>query len=114
MIVKGRLRRFFHPSGLLAGDEFPQGPTIALVPASLALIREAYSNARERARAIAVWSLGAAVASCAGPVVGGSLTLLSWRTIFFINLPVVWLHCTCSRRFDAPQGGRHRLTGLGR
>jgi DHA2 family methylenomycin A resistance protein-like MFS transporter len=59
-----------------------------MLPASLALIREAYANARQRARAIAIWSLGAAVASSAGPVVGGFLPLLSWRMIFFINLPV--------------------------
>src|SRR5919204_219535 len=28
------------------------------------------------------------VSASAGPVVGGFLTLLSWRAIFFINLPV--------------------------
>jgi len=59
-----------------------------MLPASLALIREAYSNGRDRARAIALWSFGAAVASSAGPAVGGLLTLVSWRMIFFINLPV--------------------------
>jgi DHA2 family methylenomycin A resistance protein-like MFS transporter len=59
-----------------------------MLPASLALIREAYSDAVQRARAIAVWAVGGAVASAAGPAVGGFLTLLSWRMIFFINLPV--------------------------
>src|SRR5262249_52288605 len=33
-------------------------------------------------------AFGASVASSAGPVVGGFLTLLSWRLIFVINLPV--------------------------
>jgi DHA2 family methylenomycin A resistance protein-like MFS transporter len=59
-----------------------------MMPASLALIRENYADPRQRARAIALWSLGAGVASAAGPVVGGFLTLLSWRLIFFVNLPI--------------------------
>ena len=75
--------------GVLVLARLAQGAGAAvMLPASLALIRESYSNARQRARAIAIWSLGAAVASSAGPVVGGFLTLLSWRMIFFINLPV--------------------------
>src|SRR5436305_492053 len=75
--------------GILIAARLAQGAGAAVVlPASLALIREAYSNGRQRARALALWSLGGAVASSAGPVVGGFLTLLSWRMIFFINLPV--------------------------
>ena len=75
--------------GVLVAARLAQGVGAAvMLPASLALIREAYPEARKRAHAIAVWSLGGAVASAAGPVVGGFLTLLSWRMIFFINLPV--------------------------
>src|SRR5919199_2705721 len=75
--------------GVLVAARLAQGAgAAAMMPASLALIREAYPDARQRAHAIAVWSLGGAVASAAGPVVGGFLTLLSWRMIFFINLPV--------------------------
>src|SRR5918911_1482311 len=74
---------------VLVAARVAQGAGAAVImPASLALIREAYQDARKRAGAIAIWSLGGAVASAAGPVVGGFLTLLSWRAIFFINLPV--------------------------
>jgi MFS transporter, DHA2 family, methylenomycin A resistance protein len=75
--------------GALVAARFVQGAGAAvMLPASLALIREAYPDSVQRARAIAVWAIGGAVASAAGPVVGGFLTLLSWRAIFFINLPV--------------------------
>jgi DHA2 family methylenomycin A resistance protein-like MFS transporter len=75
--------------GVLVAARLAQGAGAAvLMPSSLALIREAYHDASERARAIAIWSLGGAVASSGGPVVGGFLTLLSWRAIFFINLPI--------------------------
>ena len=64
--------------GVLVAARLAQGVGAAvMLPASLALIREAYPEARKRAHAIAVWSLGGAVASAAGPVVGGFLTLLS-------------------------------------
>jgi DHA2 family methylenomycin A resistance protein-like MFS transporter len=75
--------------GVLVAARLAQGAGAALVmPTSLALIRESYADGQERARAIALWALGAAVASAAGPLVGGLLTLLSWRAIFFINMPV--------------------------
>ncbi|KHK99039.1 MFS transporter [Microbacterium mangrovi] len=60
----------------------------AMMPSSMALLNHAFDDARRRARAIAVWAMGGAVASSAGPVLGGLLTLLSWRLIFLVNLPV--------------------------
>jgi DHA2 family methylenomycin A resistance protein-like MFS transporter len=75
--------------GVLIAARLVQGAgAAALLPATLALIRQAYAEPARRARAIALWSLGAGVASAAGPVIGGFLTVLSWRLIFFINLPV--------------------------
>lgn len=59
-----------------------------IVPASLALIREAFPDPAERARAISVWAMGGSVGAAAGPVLGGVLSELNWRMIFFVNLPV--------------------------
>jgi DHA2 family methylenomycin A resistance protein-like MFS transporter len=74
--------------GALIGARLVQGAGAALmVPSSLALIREAYPDTSRRARAIALWTIGGSVGAAAGPVAGGALNLISWRAIFFINLP---------------------------
>jgi MFS transporter, DHA2 family, methylenomycin A resistance protein len=73
----------------LVAARFVQGAAAAvMMPASMALISQAYADPIRRARAVAVWAVGGGVASSAGPVLGGLLTLVTWRTIFFINLPV--------------------------
>ncbi|WP_084713389.1 MFS transporter [Streptacidiphilus rugosus] len=75
--------------GTLVAARFVQGAAAAvMMPASMALIGHAYPEARSRARAVAIWAMGGAVASSSAPVLGGLLTQLSWRWIFFINLPV--------------------------
>ncbi len=58
-----------------------------MMPSSMALIGQAYPDPARRARAVAVWAMGGAVASSSGPLLGGLLTLVSWRLIFFINVP---------------------------
>ena len=60
-----------------------------LVPCSLTLLNHAFPDARERAKAIGLWSAGASTALSAGPLIGGVLTsTLGWRAIFFINAPI--------------------------
>lgn len=81
----------------LIGARLVQGLAAAiLVPNSLALLNHAYPDDRERGRAVAVWAAGASLALTAGPFVGGGLiTLVSWRAIFLVNLPIglagLWL-----------------------
>ena len=74
--------------GVLIAARLVQGTGAALMmPSSLTLIREAFPGEAERGRAIALWTIGGSVAAAAGPVAGGALSLISWRTIFFVNLP---------------------------
>jgi MFS transporter, DHA2 family, methylenomycin A resistance protein len=75
--------------GALVAARLVQGAAAAvMMPSSMALIGQAYPDPGKRARAVAVWALGGSVASSAGPVLGGLLTLASWRLIFFVNVPV--------------------------
>src|ERR671934_79659 len=56
--------------------------------ATLSIITNAFP-ARERGRAIGTWAGVSALALAIGPVVGGFLTEhVSWRAIFFLNIPV--------------------------
>ena len=58
-----------------------------LVPASLALVVEAFPEDR-RAHAIGLWGATAAVAAGLGPPVGGALIEVgTWRWVFLINIP---------------------------
>src|SRR3989440_5709685 len=59
-----------------------------LVPGSLAIISSSFPE-DERGRAIGTWSGFSAITTAIGPVVGGWLIeRLSWRAVFFINLPL--------------------------
>jgi DHA2 family methylenomycin A resistance protein-like MFS transporter len=75
--------------GVLIASRCLQGAGAAvLLPASMALIREAFPDARRRARALGVWAVGGAVAALVGQPLGGLLTTADWRLVFTINLPV--------------------------
>jgi EmrB/QacA subfamily drug resistance transporter len=59
-----------------------------LVPGSLAIISASFAE-RERGKAIGTWSGATAITAALGPVLGGWLIEhISWRAVFFINLPL--------------------------
>ena len=59
-----------------------------LVPSSLAIISASF-EAHERGRAIGTWAGFSAITAALGPVLGGWLVdVVSWRAIFFINVPL--------------------------
>ncbi|HYC14038.1 MAG TPA: MFS transporter [Stellaceae bacterium] len=58
-----------------------------MVPNSLAIIGAAFGE-NEKGKAIGTWAGASSIASALGPVLGGWLTdTVSWRAIFFINVP---------------------------
>jgi MFS transporter, DHA2 family, methylenomycin A resistance protein len=72
----------------LVAARFLQGmAAAAMMPSSMALISHAYPDPVRRARAVALWSMGGVAASTSGPILGGLLSLVSWRLIFFVNVP---------------------------
>jgi EmrB/QacA subfamily drug resistance transporter len=59
-----------------------------LVPGSLAIISSSFPE-NERGRAIGTWSGFSAMTAAVGPVIGGWLIEhVSWRAVFFINIPI--------------------------
>ena len=76
-------------SAVLIAARALQGAAAAvMLPASMALIRQAFPDPRRRAHALGIWAVGGAVAGAVGPLVGGLLTTVNWRLVFGINLPV--------------------------
>jgi EmrB/QacA subfamily drug resistance transporter len=57
--------------------------------ASLALVSAAFPDARQKGRAIGMWTAVATLGIALGPTVGGVLTeTFGWRSIFLANVPV--------------------------
>ncbi|MHB8141640.1 MAG: MFS transporter [Vulcanimicrobiaceae bacterium] len=64
------------------------GAALAM-PGSLAILTDAYRDAKERAQATALWAGFNGVAIAIGPPAGGLLIhLFGWRSIFFLTVPV--------------------------
>jgi EmrB/QacA subfamily drug resistance transporter len=86
-----------------------------LVPGSLAIISSSFSE-QERGRAIGTWSGFSAITTGIGPVVGGWLIEhVSWRAVFFINLPLALLVILISLRHVAENSDKEstRVDWLG-
>ena len=73
---------------LIAGRAVQGVGAAFLVPGSLAIITTAFDD-NERGRAIGTWSGFTAIMTAIGPVLGGWLVEhASWRTVFFMNVPL--------------------------
>src|SRR5437773_2993144 len=82
-----------------------------LVPWSLAIISSSFSE-DERGRAIGTWSGFSAITTAIGPVIGGWLIEhLSWRAVFFINIPLALLVIVISLR-RVPESSDKESVGL--
>ncbi len=79
-----------------------------LTPGSLAIIQSTLQPG-DRPRAIGVWSAWSGVAAALGPLLGGWLVqAVSWRAVFWINLPVAAVILVLAARHVPETGGTVR------
>ncbi|WP_068925568.1 MFS transporter [Planobispora rosea] len=63
-----------------------------IMPSTLSLIRNVFTDSKERTTAVGIWSSIGAAGFALGPVVGGALlNEFWWGSVFLVNVPVVML-----------------------
>jgi EmrB/QacA subfamily drug resistance transporter len=71
-----------------------------IMPATLSIITNVFTDRRERAQAIAIWAATAGAAVAIGPVTGGwLLEHFWWGSVFLVNVPVVVIALVLGRLF---------------
>lgn len=87
--------------GLLIAARALQGLGGAFMsPAALSLITVVFAEGKERDRALGIWAAITAGGAALGLILGGVLTeYLSWRWVFFVNVPIAVLAVVGALRF---------------
>jgi EmrB/QacA subfamily drug resistance transporter len=71
-----------------------------LNPVAMSIIRNVFTDERERAQAIGMWGATIGISLALGPVVGGALVQnVGWPSIFWINIPVGLAALVLTMRF---------------
>ena len=98
---------------LLVAARAAQGVGAALMsPAALSIVTTTYAG-RQRTTALAIWGAIGAGGAAAGVLVGGILTAwLSWRAVFFINVPLGIATALLALRLIPATAGRRRPLDL--
>ncbi|WP_208630437.1 MFS transporter, partial [Amycolatopsis kentuckyensis] len=103
--------------GALIAARAVQGVAASMLsPVALAIVVNATPDPRERARAIGVWASVFGLSMAAGPVAGGALLAgFGWRSVFWINVPLVAAAMVLVARLVPESRGGHarRLDPVG-
>ena len=74
---------------LIVGRALQGFGAAAMVPLSLTILSATFITPADKTKAIGIWSAISAFALVAGPALGGVLVhLLSWQSIFWLNVPL--------------------------
>ena len=89
--ITSALAAFSATSGQLIGARALMGIGAAMIfPATLAILVNIFTDPKERAAAIGIWTAMVGVAVAIGPITGGLLLEhFAWGSIFLVNIPVV-------------------------
>jgi EmrB/QacA subfamily drug resistance transporter len=78
------------PSVLIAARATMGIGAACIMPATLSLITNIFTEPQERAKAIGIWAGVAAIGVGLGPIIGGVLIeYFWWGSVFLVNIPVV-------------------------
>jgi EmrB/QacA subfamily drug resistance transporter len=87
-----------------------------LNPVAMSIIRNVFTDPRERAQAIGMWGAAIGLSLALGPVLGGGLVqAVGWRAIFWINIPIGLLAVALTARYVPESRAPHprRLDPVG-
>src|SRR6266545_3216575 len=85
---------------LIAARALQAGGGTMLNPVAMAIVANTFTERVERARAIGVFGSVAGLSLALGPILGGALVdSVGWRSIFWINVPVVTVAIVCTALF---------------
>lgn len=78
-------------------------------PTAMAILAVTFTDMKERAQALGIWSGAFAVASVFGPLIGGPLIdNFNWRAVFFINIPLGVIGLFLAIKFISESVGEKR------
>jgi len=87
-----------------------------IMPSTLSILTQVFTDRRERAQAIGIWAATAGAAVAIGPIVGGLLVeYVSWHAIFWVNPPLVVIGILATLRYvpESLDPSKPRLDPLG-
>jgi EmrB/QacA subfamily drug resistance transporter len=71
-----------------------------LNPVAMSIIRNVFTDPRERAQAIGFWGATVGISFALGPVLGGALVdSVGWQSVFWVNIPVGFVALALTMRF---------------
>ena len=77
------------PDRLIASRTLMGIGAAAIMPSTLSILANVFTDARERAWAIGIWTGASGLGVAAGPVIGGwLLSHFWWGSVFLINVPI--------------------------
>jgi len=113
------------PDRLVAARAFMGIGAAAIMPSTLSILTNVFTNSRDRAKAIGIWSGTTGLGVAAGPVIGGWLLAhYWWGSVFLVNVPIalggllaaIWLVPNSKNPASRPPdlvGGGLSILGLG-
>ncbi len=82
------------PDQLICARAFMGVGAAAIMPSTLSILTNVFTEPRDRARAIGLWSGTSGLGLAIGPVVGGWLLAhYWWGSVFLINVPIAVIAC---------------------